>query len=165
MSIIEELYDICQKELLKWCSAMTRDPLTAEDLVQEAFLRALTNAEMLESLRPQQRKAWLYRTVKNLYLDRYRRASFEVILDDLPENGQETQEYAKVEADQLLFLLPPKERILFVMRYFQGYNAAELGKIFAMPPATVRSCLSRARKRLRAAIRPERFQKGEHNNE
>ena len=34
------------------------------------------------------------------------------------------------------------------MRYFEGYNATELGELFSLPPSTVRARLASARKRL-----------------
>ena len=71
--MIDELYDSLYKELTGWCTAMTGSRTLAEDLVQEAFLRALINAGLLEELDAAKRRAWMYRTVKNLYIDRKRR--------------------------------------------------------------------------------------------
>ena len=48
--MIDELYGALYKELIKWCVSMTGSRTLAEDLVQEAFLRALINAELLEML-------------------------------------------------------------------------------------------------------------------
>ena len=73
--MIEELYHSYQKELTAWCRGMTQNASLADDLVQEAFLRALINSQLLEHLRENQRRAWLYRTVKNLYLDRVRHSA------------------------------------------------------------------------------------------
>ncbi len=50
---------------------------------------------------------------------------------------------------QLIARLPNTERSLFTMRYFEGYNSKELGELFALSPATVRSRLASARRRLR----------------
>ena len=75
--MIEELYHSYQKELTAWCRGMTQNASLADDLVQEAFLRALINSQVLEHLRENQRRAWLYRTVKNLYLDRVRHSAYE----------------------------------------------------------------------------------------
>ena len=41
---------------------------------------------------------------------------------------------------------------MFTMRYFEGYNARELGEIFDLPAATVRSRLASAKRRLREWI-------------
>ena len=46
--MIDELYNSLYKELTGWCTAMTGSRALAEDLVQEAFLRALINVSLLE---------------------------------------------------------------------------------------------------------------------
>lgn len=53
---------------------------------------------------------------------------------------------------QLIARLPESEKALFNMRYFEGYNSKELGEIFDLPPATVRSRLASAKRRLREWI-------------
>ena len=91
--MIDELYGALYKELIKWCVSMTGSRTLAEDLVQEAFLRALINAELLEMLDQSRRRAWMYRTVKNLYIDKKRRESFETVMDQLPEEGCSEADY------------------------------------------------------------------------
>ena len=150
--MIDELYGALYKELIKWCVSMTGSRTLAEDLVQEAFLRALINAELLEMLDQSRRRAWMYRTVKNLYIDRKRREAFETMVEQMPEEGVEDTEYAQVDDAQLLAVLTPEERMLFTLRYLEGYNSAELGKIFGLPSGTVRSRLSEARGRLRQSL-------------
>lgn len=150
--MIDELYDTLYQELTGWCTAMTGNKAMAEDLVQEAFLRALLHAGLLEALDAGKRRAWMYRTVKNLYIDRKRRDAFETMAEQLPEEGAEDAEYAQVDDEQLLSVLTPEERLLFTMRYLEGYNSAELGHMFGLPPGTVRSRLSGARHRLRRAL-------------
>lgn len=150
--MIDELYAACYGQLVGWCCAMTQNVSLAEDLVQEAFLRALMREEQLESLNFHQRRAWLYRTVKNLYIDRLRHASFEKVTEELPEEGAEAAEYALVDYEQLLAALPEEERVLFILRYLEGYNATELGRLFELPPGTVRFRLSCARRHLQKAL-------------
>ena len=85
--MIDELYDSLYKELTGWCTSMTGSRSLAEDLVQEAFLRALINAALLEELDAGKRRAWMYRTVKNLYIDRKRREAFEIMVEQMPGKG------------------------------------------------------------------------------
>ena len=66
----EELYTDFYDQLLGWCTARVRSPAAAEDLVQETFLRAMDHLEDLEPLNRAQRRAWLYRTAKNLEIGR-----------------------------------------------------------------------------------------------
>lgn len=153
--MIDELYDALYQELTGWCTAMTGNKAVAEDLVQEAFLRALINAGLLEELNAGKRRAWMYRTVKNLYIDRKRRDAFETMVEQMPEEGAEDAEYAQVDDVQLLTILTPEERILFTLRYLEGYHSAELGHIFGLSPGTVRSRLHAARHLLRQALEEE----------
>lgn len=147
--MIEELYDMYYEELLRWCLAMTQHRAAAEDLVQDTFLRALKNCHILEDMGRKQCRSWLYQTAKNLYIDRLRHAAFETVFETLPEQEAEDAAYSAYGNEELLSKLPEEERVLFVMRYLEGYNSKELGEMFALPPGTVRSRLSSARKRLR----------------
>ena len=87
--MIDELYDSLYQELTGWCTAMAGSRTQAEDLVQEAFLRAMLNTGLLQELDAGKRRAWMYRTVKNLYIDRKRREAFETMVEQMPEEGVE----------------------------------------------------------------------------
>lgn len=152
----EELYRQYREELVNWCTAMAQSRSLAEDLVQEAFLRALMNQELIEGLLPEQQRAWLYRTVRNLYTDRLRRAALETTRFALADEPPFWEDYDEADVRQMLHILPENERILFVMRYWQGYSSSELGEIFGLPAGTVRYQLSSARKRLKSE-----FEKGD----
>ena len=84
--MLEQFYRSRRAELIGWCSVMTQDLVLAEDLVQEAFLRAMDHLTVLENLSETQQRAWFYRTIKNLYLDRVRHGRFESVYEDLPES-------------------------------------------------------------------------------
>lgn len=149
----EDLYTAFYPQLLAYCQAMTKNRYAAEDLVQEAYLRAMTHWEEVEPLSGSRCRAWLYKTARNLYIDQLRKLSREK-----PEE-EELLALASFEEDltqaavlQLIARLPDEERTLFTMRYFEGYNARELGELFALPAATVRSRLASARGRLRRWI-------------
>ena len=93
--MIEELYRKYHQELVGWCRSMTGNPHTAQELVQEAFLRAMLHEDVLEGLREQQRRSWLYRTVKNLYVDRVRHRSRETIVEELPQQQMDPAMYSE----------------------------------------------------------------------
>ena len=145
--MIEDLYEKYHAELIRWCRRMTQNESAAEDLVQEAFYRALHHTQALDGMDLAQGRAWLYRTVKNLFVDRFRRERREAVMAELPEEARYT-DYGELENAQLLSGLPEEERILFTMRYLEGYNSRELGELFGIPPATVRMRLASARKHL-----------------
>lgn len=157
--MIEELYTTYYKELVKWCQGMTNNRDLAEELVQEAFLRAIVHEEMLSELILNQQRAWLYRTVKNMYIDNLRHHSREDVVADIPETVKEPEEFTELEWMKLLEALPDMEGTLFYMRYLQGYNSKQIGEIFKLPPGTVRSKLSSARKHLKEAIGGKRYER------
>ena len=150
---LEELYGKFYKEIITYCTAMTKNRASAEDLVQETYLRAFTHWEDLEVLSRGQSRAWLYKTARNLFIDQARKQSRETPMKDeyFPLAAFE-EDLSQAAVAQLIGCLPEGEKALFTMRYFEGYNARELGEIFALPAATVRSRLASAKRRLREWI-------------
>lgn len=154
MTMLEALYRNYRDELIRWCSTMTQDRSTAEDLVQEAFWKAMNHEAMLQTMTVSQCRAWLYQVVKNLFIDRTRHAAYEAVMDELPETADEVfpSAYDSVITQELLRRLPEEERVLFILRYIEGYNSTELGKLFSLSPGAVRARLSSARHHLKKEL-------------
>lgn len=152
--MIEELYTAFYDRLLHYCVAAARgDRHTGEDLTQETFLRALVHIGDVEGLSRAQQFAWLKKTARNLYIDRVRKLSRESCVEQVDlERGAFEEDYSAAAVSQLVGCLPEEERAIFILRHFEGYNASEIGEIFSLPPATVRSRLASARRRLKKWI-------------
>ena len=105
----------------------------------------MEHGSQLDMLEESQRRAWLYRTTKNICIDRARRAQAEP-----PWEGEAFQndDLTKPMVMQLCEILEPQDRAMFWLRYFEDYTAAELGEMFGIPAATVRSRMLNARRRL-----------------
>lgn len=158
----ELLYEEFWDKLEHFCYKLCRDDGRAEDLTQEVFLRALQNQALMESFSPGQCKAWLFAAARNLYCDQVRRAvkeeSLLALLDpDDAETPDETAEAAlgTVDLDSLLGTLDPLDKMLFTLRYEEGYNASELGQKFELPPGTVRTRLGKVRHLLKQKLLEE----------
>ncbi len=151
--MIEDLYEKYHQELVGWCRRMTGDLSSAQELVQDAFLRAMLHGQAFSALKEHQQRAWLYRTVKNSYIDRLRHTRRETFAEHFPAAQTQQEELAAVEWKSLLDSLPGMEGVLFTMRYVEGYTSKQIGELLQLPPGTVRSKLSSARKRLRDALR------------
>lgn len=150
---IQELYTGLHRELTAYAVSMTQDRDMAQDLVQETFLRALTRFDDLRTSDQGQCRAWLYKTARNLYIDQVRKLSREVPESDVMlEQPSYEEDLSQSAVAQLVGRLPESERAIFILRYFEGYNARELGRMFSLPPATVRSRLASAKGRLRQWI-------------
>ena len=147
--MVEDLYTSHYDELVYYCTNLARDRATAEDLVQETYIRALTHLEDLQDLSRGQRRAWLYKAAKRIYIDRVRKLAREVCVErEQLELELFEEDLTQAAVGQLVSRLPEMEQALFTMRYFEGYNATELGELFSLPPSTVRARLASARKRL-----------------
>lgn len=146
----EELYENHYKELVAYGTRMSGSKELAEDLVQETFVKALMNTEIVADLSHSKQRAWLFRTFKNLFVDRYRRAVRE---REYEQNGQpeyiEDQGMQEVENAMLLQSISPQDRAIFQLRYLDGYSAEEISQMMNLPPGTIRSKLSRCRKFLK----------------
>lgn len=155
--MIEELYEKLAKEIFGYCCSINGGNTDlAGDLMQETFLRAICSRELLETLDEHQRRAWLYKTARNLFLDKVRKAAAEQKkLSYFSEDEWDKHGFDEVEANQILLLLPPDVRAMFRMRYLEGYNSKELGKIFGLPPGTVRAKLSAAKTILKLKLTEE----------
>ena len=144
--MIEQVYSLFYKELLRYAISLCKEMAEGEDLVQESFLRALEREEYFLGMDSRQQKSWLYKTVKNLWIDRYRKKR------SMPEAEESTiffQDLSQVFVAQLCEILKPEDRALFFLRYFEGYNASELGEWFGQPSSTIRGRLLACRNRLK----------------
>ncbi len=150
----EDLYEKHYPELRRYALAACRNEAEAEDVAQEVFLKALQNVHIFEELGPSQRRAWLFRALKNEMCDRYRRSKLEEgYLESRREESYLDPGIQETENRMLLSLLSPQDRTLFYLRYEEGYNASELAEMLGLPSGTVRSRLSRIRMLLKSMLK------------
>lgn len=144
-----------------------RDPQTAEDMTQEAFISAYKS---LNSFRGGSFKAWLMRIVTNGCYDelrRYKRRP-QSSLDELMEDNESVaflrsptespeghrQQVELVQAiEHCLEALPDEQRVAAVLCDVEGYDYNEIAAIMSTSLGTVKSRISRARTRLRDCLR------------
>lgn len=115
--------------------------------------------DILTTLQEHQRRSWLYRTIKNLYVDRIRHGNRETIVEEFTQRQQYSEEIGRLEWEQLLETLPDQEGVIFSLRYLEGYNSTQIGKILSIPPGTVRFKLSLARQHLKEALGGQNYVK------
>lgn len=147
----DKLYTTYRKELLSFCSLMCGNVTDAEDLLQETFIKVLSNLDILEELKEKEQRAWLYKVAKNLFYDKCRRAEIEkkyqLSFEEETDGG-----FSDVDTAIILAKLPPDLSGLFIKRYFKGYSSKELGDEYGISASGVRAALSRARKLLKVEL-------------
>jgi RNA polymerase sigma-70 factor (ECF subfamily) len=141
-----------------------RDPAEAEDLAQEAFVRAWLG---LPNFRGQsQFRTWLYRIVTNLCYNRLPSLRRELTslgddcLDNLvcdevlninPADSFEAREQ-RAALHQAIEQLPDHYRLLVTLRYQQELSYEEIAAVVNLPLGTVKTGLFRAKERLRQTL-------------
>ncbi len=141
----ESLVTRNENRLYRVALSILGDPHEAEDAVQDAFIRLLERApDDLENP-----DAWLTRVVINGCKSRLRLVWRQVgpLPDTLPAPGPEERE----ELEEL-FSLPPLDRAVIHLHYYEGWSTDEIAQMLGRRPGTVRSQLARAREKLRKLL-------------
>jgi RNA polymerase sigma-70 factor, ECF subfamily len=143
--------------------SVLRNSAAAEDVAQEAMLRAYRN---FHRLRDRERfRAWLVRAAWRLSLDRIRsdrrrerreQAAIEERKEVGVENAAGAREFERHLATAL-DALPEKLRIVMLLASMEGYNMREVAKLLDLPEGTVKSRIHLARKHLAEALRAAGF--------
>ena len=148
------------KEYLRFAMSLTGDRRQAEDLVHQAYVKALEQEELFQVMHPEQIKGWFFRTVKNLFIDDYRREKrfFRNSLESSGESfritgesatGPEKEVLDKLDIRENLDKLPREIQSLVVDHYYYGYTIKEIGERRNINPSTLRSRLQKAHRILR----------------
>lgn len=149
--------------LARWLS---RNPGDAEDIVQEAFLRAF---RFFDAFRGEHARPWLLAIVRRVWYDEWRRragaeeaAPFDELRDDLPPDGWDTgsadPEVLAIRAEdarrvqEALQRLPVEYREVLVLRELEELGYREIATVIDVPVGTVMSRLARGRRRLAAML-------------
>ncbi len=184
MSVIEEnrteeelklLYADFQREAVPHMNAvfnfalrMTGDEDDANDLVQETYLKAFRFFDKFE--KGTNCKAWLFRILKNSYINDYRKAVKEpnkveyedvqnfyenVKSDEIDSKHYEQDAFSNLLDDEItkvLSALPEDFRTAIILSDIEGFTYEEIADFVDIPVGTVRSRLHRARKMLYAQL-------------
>jgi len=131
------------------------DNSLAEDLLQEAFVRAW---QKLDSFRgDSQFGTWLHRLTANVALSdrriRVRRARFEASMDEAAERtaigAKDVQAGDRADLEKAISRLPEQARSVLVLFDIEGYAHAEIAQMTGMAEGSSKAQLHRARKLLR----------------
>ncbi|MBZ0181822.1 MAG: sigma-70 family RNA polymerase sigma factor [Melioribacteraceae bacterium] len=165
-----------KSSLFNFALKMTGDPDDADDLVQETYLKAFRFFDKFE--KGTNCKAWLFRIMKNSFINDYRKNSKEpdkVDYEDI-QNFYESVKSNEVQLQHLvedgfstvfddditeaLAELPQDFQTIVILSDIEGFTYEEIADFVACPIGTVRSRLHRARKMLYSRLYKYAKQKG-----
>jgi RNA polymerase sigma-70 factor (ECF subfamily) len=154
--------------LYNFALRMTNDPADADDLLQDTFLKAFRFWDKYEQ--GTNIRAWLFRIMKNSYINRYRKESkepdtvdyddvkefYNTIRDDTVEpNDLQEAVFGNLlddEVAQAIAELPDDFRTVVILCDIEGLPYEEIAEFVECPLGTVRSRLHRGRKLLRLRL-------------
>ncbi len=154
-----EVYDRYYRAMYNTAVRIVKDPQEAEDVMQEAFLKAFSKLHTFKGA--SSFGAWLKKIVANQSIVAYRRnkAKQEVSLEQaLPYEDSENQGVIMEEetynprfnlAMRCLTDLRESYRIILTLNLIEGFDQQEICEILKITPANCRTTLSRARESLR----------------
>jgi RNA polymerase sigma-70 factor (ECF subfamily) len=151
------LYETTHAALWGYVAKGVRDPVVADDIVQESYVRLL-QADVA-ALDPGPTKAYLYRIATNLMTDHWRRrkreaAAPEDAADRAAHPAPDDAMAAGPDVEQALAGLAPRERSLLWLAYVEGHAHREIAEILSVREKSVRVLLHRARKKMAGLLRP-----------
>ena len=135
---------------------LTRNEADAQDIVQDASLRALKYFDGFRGTTASDGRAWFLTIVRNaIYTWRQRQGSDGRVTEfneALHSDDVTRDPAATVDLRAALDALPLEFREVIVLRELQGLSYKEISDVTGVPVGTVMSRLSRARKRLQEAL-------------
>lgn len=169
-----ELMGRYNQRLYRMAWSVLKNPADAEEAVQDAWLKAFTTGAAFDG--GSAYSSWLMRIVINQALERRRLAVrraelFEqegvAAMDDYrsrraaapvshgsPEENAARAQFAR-RLEVAIAQIPDALRTVFVMRDIEGLSIEETAAVLDTPPATIKTRLSRARKRLQELLEPD----------
>ena len=179
----EQKIEIFENEFLPHVEALktfayylTYNDNDANDLVQETYMKAFRFAEKFD--RGTNAKAWLFRILKNAYINDYRKKSkqpdrvdFEDVINYHKSDEVSDNKYLNLKEESIddmmgdeitkaINSLPPEFRTVILLADIEDFSYKEISKIIDVPIGTVRSRLFRARNTLKELLKKYAFSLG-----
>ncbi|MCA0170899.1 RNA polymerase sigma factor SigW [Bacillus sp. RAR_GA_16] len=166
-----ELVELYKDRVFALTYRMLGNRQEAEDVAQEAFIRAYTNIDRYQIDR--KFSTWLYRIATNLSIDRMRKKKPDYYLDAEVAGTEGLTMYSQISTDeplpeeevvsleaqegihQAILSLPAKYRSAITLKYIQELSLKEISEILDLPVGTVKTRIHRGREALRKKLREQ----------
>jgi len=166
--VFSQLIDTYNDMVYGLAYRMSSSPHEAEDISQEAFLRAY---QSLARFNPSYKfSTWLYQITLNIIRDRFKKRGLNYVSLDAPIETDDSEFYPQPvdltndpeqiivrqedarAVQQAIYSLPLKYREVLVLRHLQDLSYIEISNILKLPQGTVKVRLYRAREQLRKIL-------------
>jgi RNA polymerase sigma-70 factor, ECF subfamily len=146
---IEMALKVNWRRLFGYALSLTGDRDEANDLLQQSALNALGNPNVPSE--PKAARAWLFKIVRNAWIDQFRRSKVRRVDDDVAAAGIavgwnfDNRVIAEITVRQGLSKIDPLHREVIELIDIHGFRYSDAAAVLDIPLGTVMSRLSRAR--------------------
>lgn len=154
----EQVWEVLHAPLLQFIRKRVADSGTAEDLLQEVFLKIHQHGSSLKDAR--RLESWIYQITRNLIIDHYRShhqamTSLDAgealdLPDELPDDDVVSELLPCVRA--MVLALPEQDRQALILTEYQGLTQKELGERLGLSFSGAKSRVQRAREKLKQEL-------------
>jgi len=166
--VFSRLIDNYKNMIYNLAYRMSNNSQEAEDISQEAFLRAYQSLAHFNS--SYKFSTWIYQITLNIIRDRFKKKELNYVSLDTPIETDDSEFYPQLEnltnnpeqiitqkeslqaIQQAILSLPLKYREVVVLRHLQDLSYIEIANILKLPAGTVKIRLCRAREQLRKIL-------------
>jgi RNA polymerase sigma-70 factor, ECF subfamily len=153
------------------CTALLRNRQAAEELAQDALVRAYERLDLFDVRQPM--KPWLYKIAYRLAQQRRRAQSRETARQEaaatmLGQNRSDPGPAERLLADErsemlweVVSELPMAQRTAVVLYYRENLTVKEVANALGVSPGTIKTHLFRARSQIRASLQVGEFDEGD----
>ena len=182
---LRELIEKHQGAVYGTIAKMLGDPVEAQDLAQQVFVRVYRAAGTYRATA--QFKTWMFTILRNLVFNEHRRRSRAAFVPlqppegessafgsspgrDLPDTANKAPDEAALEQEMMrvineaILALPEQQRLAIVLRRYDEFSYEQIAEILKVSVPATKSLLFRARETLRASLHDylEKDKKGPH---
>jgi RNA polymerase sigma factor (sigma-70 family) len=153
-----ELYKLYYKPMYNVCLHLIGNEVDAEDVMQEAFLKAFTKIDSYEG--KVSFGAWLKKIVINRSLDelKKRKVKFVELNEKIPDEEPSMLDVSEIQMEKLkksIQQLPDGYRVVLSLYLLEGYDHEEISQILGISNVSSRSQFMRAKLKLREILHKE----------
>ncbi len=150
------IFEAHYRDVYRLAFHLTQNKEDAEDLFQDTWLRVTRNLSRIALVRDV--KAWIFTIAMNRFRDQLRKKKWRSIMRLNPDSehgaaaGNPNPDW-RLSLSQAIANLPPKLRIVFVLKEMEGFKYEEISRMLGKPIGTVKTLQHRALLQLREELK------------
>ncbi|MGB9719985.1 MAG: RNA polymerase sigma factor [bacterium] len=147
----DALFEKYQQPVYSICYRYVRNDADARELTQDIFIKIYRNLKKFNE--KSKFFTWAYRIAVNTCISFKRRSRNEIVLDSSMSNPSERNLILKKAIDDALAKLPGRQKMAFILRYYEGYTFDEIGEIMGISSGAAKANHFQAISKLRVFLK------------